>query len=517
MLSTIIYIIIGIALGGGSAFFLLKEKSKKDDIIYKQKVETAKNELKELELKKRENEHKVREAEVEAKSKANEILEEAKREEQQRRAQIEKHEAKLESKEQILDEKVELLEKQRENLTTKEKEIEETKTEINKLKDQEIEKLEKISKINKDEAKEMLLKQIEIEAQDELVNKLKKVELETKEEADKIAKNIIASAIQKYAAEVASESTATLVELPNDEMKGRIIGREGRNINSFEQATGIDVIIDDTPGSIVISGFDLVRRYVAKRALERLIEDGRIHPTRIEEVVNKCQEEVKQMMKEFGEKAVYDTGVTGLHPDLIKLLGRLRFRTSYGQNVLKHSMEVSFLAAALAAEIGASEEIAKKGGLLHDIGKAVDHEIEGNHSIIGRDICKKYGLSDPVVHCVEAHHEDVPFQSIEAILVQAADAISSARPGARKESLENYIKRLKELEEIANSFEGVEKTFAIQAGREVRILVNPEKINDIEMVKLAHSIAKKIEKDLDYPGQIKVNMLRETRATDFAK
>lgn len=516
-MNSFLFIIIGLLTGGVISFLFFKNKSKKDDVEYENKVLAAKNELKEIELKQRETEHKIKEASVEAKSKANEIIEEAKIEEQQRRSQIEKIEEKLEKKELMLDEKVKLVEKQQENLNTKEKEILNKEAEIDTVRQKQINELEQISKLTQAEAKEELLKQIEIQAQDELVNKMKKVELETKEEADKIAKNIIAGAIQKYAAEVASESTATLVELPNDEMKGRIIGREGRNINSFEQATGIDVIIDDTPGSIVISGFDLVRRYIAKRALEKLIEDGRIHPTRIEEVVTKSQEEVKQMMKEFGEKAVYDTGVTGLHPDLIKLLGRLRFRTSYGQNVLKHSMEVSFLAAALAAELGASEDIARKGGLLHDIGKAVDHEIEGNHASIGKDICKKYGLSQAVIHCVEAHHEDVPFESIEAILVQAADAISSARPGARKESLENYIKRLKELEATANSFEGVEKTFAIQAGREIRILVNPEKISDLDMIKLSKEIAKKIEKDLDYPGQIKVNMLRETRAVDYAK
>lgn len=512
-----IYIIIGLLLGGSGAFFYLKDRNKKDDIEYQNKVEAAKNQLKEIELKQRETEHKIKEASVEAKSKAQEILDEAKKEEQQKRMQLEKQEAKLEVKENTLDEKVKEVEKQRTVLITREEKLKEKELEIDNAREEQIEQLETISKMKKDEAKELLLKQIEIDSEAELVNKMKRVELDTKEDADKIAKNIITGAIQKYAAEVASESTATLVELPNDEMKGRVIGREGRNINAFEQATGIDVIIDDTPGSIVISGFDLVRRYIAKRALERLIEDGRIHPTRIEEVVEKSQAEVKQMMKEFGEKAVYDTGVTGLHPDLIKLLGRLRFRTSYGQNVLKHSMEVSFLASALASEVGANEDIAKKSGLLHDIGKAVDHEIEGNHSMIGRDICKKYGLSQPVIHCVEAHHEDVPFESVEAILVQAADAISSARPGARKESLENYIKRLRELEEIANGFEGVEKSFAIQAGREVRILVDPDKINDLEMMKLAKSITQKIEKDLDYPGQIKVNMLRETRAVDFAK
>lgn len=511
------YAILGLLLGGGAVFFYLKDRNRKDDAEYQHKVESAKNKLKELELKQRETEHKVKEVAVEAKSKAQEILDEAKKEEQQKRAQLEKQEAKLEAKENTLDEKVQSVEEQREQIKKTETALSEKQAEIEAARSEQIEQLEQISKLNKDEAKELLLKQIEIDAEAELVNKMKRVELDTKEDADKIAKNIITGAIQKYAAEVASESTATLVELPNDEMKGRVIGREGRNINAFEQATGIDVIIDDTPGSIVISGFDLVRRYIAKRALERLIEDGRIHPTRIEEVVEKSQSEVKQMMKEFGEKAVYDTGVTGLHPDLIKLLGRLRFRTSYGQNVLKHSMEVSFLASALAAEVGANEDITKKAGLLHDIGKAVDHEIEGNHSMIGRDICKKYGLSEPVIHCVEAHHEDVPFNSIEAILVQAADAISSARPGARKESLENYIKRLRELEEIANGFDGVEKTFAIQAGREVRILVDPEKISDIEMMKLAKSISQKIEKDLDYPGQIKVNMLRETRAVDFAK
>jgi ribonuclease Y len=338
-----------------------------------------------------------------------------------------------------------------------------------------------------------------------------------REDANKEAKNIIAQAIQKLASDTTSEATQTLVELPNDDIKGRIIGREGRNINAFEHLTGVDVIVDDTPGAIIISGFDLVRRYIAKRSLEKLVADGRIQPARIESVVEETKLEVGQMMKEFGEKAVYEMGITGLHPDLIKIVGRLRFRTSYGQNVLKHSMEVGFIAAAIAAELGADVHTAKLAGFLHDIGKAVDHEIEGSHALISRDILKKYGLPKEIIHAVEAHHEEVPFQSAEAMIVQAADAISASRPGARRETLATFLKRLQDLENLALSFEGIEKAYAIQAGREVRIFVKPEEVDDMGAIKLSHDIVKKIEQELTYPGTVKVQVIRELRAVDTAK
>ncbi len=363
----------------------------------------------------------------------------------------------------------------------------------------------------------MLLKHYEKEYSNDIVEHLQKVEENLKEEADDKAKDIIVHSIQRYASEVASESTATIVDLPNDEVKGRIIGREGRNINAFETKTGVDVIVDDTPGSILISGFDLMRRYIAKRSLEELIQDGRIHPARIEETIDKVTKEVNKLIKESGEKACFELGITGFQPDLIKLIGRLRFRTSYGQNILKHSVEVGFLCAGIAGELGADIEAAKKAGFLHDIGKAVDHEIEGSHAIIGGSIARKFGLSDHIVNAIESHHEEVKPESVEALIVAAADAISSSRPGARRESLESYIKRLKELEAVANSFEGVKKTFAIQAGREVRVIVSPEDIDDVKMKTLSFDIARKIEGDLAYPGEIKVNVIRETRSVEYAK
>jgi ribonuclease Y len=340
---------------------------------------------------------------------------------------------------------------------------------------------------------------------------------DVKEDAQKEARNILAQAIQKLASDVTSESTQTIVELPNDDIKGRVIGKEGRNINAFEHLTGVDVIVDDTPNAIMISGFDLVRRYVAKRALEKLVEDGRIHPARIEQIVEETKEQVHQMMKEFGEKAAFEMGITGLHPDLIKIIGRLRFRTSYGQNVLKHSMEVGFLSAHLATSIGADPQVAKVAGFLHDIGKAVDHEIEGSHALIGADILRKYGLPENVIHAVEAHHEEMPLNSPEAFVIMAADAISAARPGARSETVETYIKRLKDLETLATSFKGVEKAYAIQAGREVRVFVKPEIIDDMAAIKLSHELARKIETELAYPGTIKVQIIRETRAVEVAK
>ena len=462
-------------------------------------------------------ETKIKEKIVDAKNKALDIVNDAKKEEIESRKRLEKQEQRIITKEDQLEKKISDNERAKEDLI---KRMEQVKVEEEKVeaiyKEQET-ALANITKLSKEEAREMLLKNIEREYKDDLVKHYNQVENDVKETANKKAKNIIAHAIQKIASSVTSESTQTLVQLPSDDIKGRVIGREGRNINAFEHLTGVDVIVDDTPGAIVISGFDLVRRYVAKRSLEKLIEDGRIQPARVESVVEETKEEVHQMMIEFGEKAVHEMGIVGLHPDLIKIIGRLRFRTSYGQNILKHSMETGYLAAAMAAELKLDVQVAKTAGFLHDIGKAVDHEIEGGHDLIGRDILRKYGLPKAVIHAVEAHHEAVPYETPEAIIVQVADAISGSRPGARRETLAIYLKRLKELEELAGSFDGIDKCYAIQAGREVRVMVKPDKIDDLQAIQLSHDIARKIEKELAYPGTVKVNVLRETRAVDIAK
>lgn len=516
-METVAYLIIGGLLGFGVAFFLRQQTSKKE-------AEQAKEDLSRLNREISEKRQQVTQAEQEAQKRASEILEHAKTEAAERKESIARLESKLEAreesmekKEKVIDEKIETLETQRETLKGKEEEIATLKKEAEEIVEQQKTELEKVAKLKKEEAKELLLKKVEEEYRDDILFHFNKMEEEIKETAGEKAKKYIALAVQRYASETASEQMATVVQLPNDELKGRIIGREGRNINTFEQMTGIDVIVDDTPGSIVISGFDLVRRYVAKRSLEKLIEDGRIHPTRIEETVAKAREEVNEMIKEFGEKALLEMGVSGIHPDLVKIFGRLRFRTSYGQNILKHSMEVAWIAAALASEVGADIEVCKLGGLFHDIGKAVDHEIEGGHAMIGYEIAKKYHLPEAVSHAIGAHHEDLPMETAEDIIVAAADAISGARPGARRESMELYIKRLKQLEEAATSFEGVEKAFAIQAGREVRVIVQPEILDDLESKKLAVKIASKIEREMAYPGQIKVNIIRELRIAEFAK
>ena len=442
---------------------------------------------------------------------------ELEREVKERRAELTRQETRLANKEDNLDKKAEAMEKKEEALANKVKETEEIKEKINQLHESQLKLLEKISGYSQEEARAMLIKNLVDDVKHEQAVKLAELEAEFKDEADKKAKNIISLAIAKCAADHVSETTISVINLPNDEMKGRIIGREGRNVRAIENLTGVELIIDDTPEAITISGFDPVRREIARIAIEKLISDGRIHPTRIEESVEKAKREVEASIKQAGERATFETGVHGINNELIKLLGRLKYRTSYGQNVLNHSIEVSELAGVMAGELGVDVTLAKRAGLLHDIGKALTAEIEGSHVQIGVDVAKKYKESKEVIHAIEAHHGDVEATSIIAVIVQAADAISAARPGARRENLENYIKRLEKLEEIAKSFEGVDKTFAIQAGREIRIMVKPEMVNDENMILVARDIVKKIESELEYPGQIKVNLIRESRVTDYAK
>lgn len=465
----------------------------------------------------RDAEQKQKELLFQAKDEALKIKEDAKKQEEEKRKYLESLERDLRRKEESVDKRGETVEIERQKLLDKEKEIRVIRDEIAKIKEEQSEKLVKIAKLKKEEAKELLLDQVEKDYKEDIIAKIKSEKEGAKEEAEIEARKILSVAIERLASEHTSETTVASVTLPSDEMKGRIIGREGRNIQIFEKVTGVDVLIDDTPDTVTISSFDPVRRYTAKVALEKLISDGRIQPSRIEEVVKKVEEQVGKEIKEAGEQAAYEIGVAGLHPDLIKILGRLKFRTSYGQNVLRHSVEVASLAGMLAAEIGADVNLCKKAGLLHDIGKAVDHEIPGAHHHISMDIAKKYGLSEVLINAIGAHHDDIDPKTVEAILVRAADAISGSRPGSRRESLESYIKRLTELENIANSFPGVDKSFAIQAGREVRIIVRPEDIDDLAALKLSKNIAQKIEKDLQYPGTIKVNVIRETRATEYAK
>ena len=435
----------------------------------------------------------------------------------ERRNELQRNERRLLQREETLDKKIDGIEQREQQLNQKIKEAENTEASIKELYDKQLKELETISGLSMDEAREILLSSVERDARHDAAIMLRDIEAKTKEEADKRARNIISLAIQRCAADHVAETTVSVVSLPNDEMKGRIIGREGRNIRTLETATGVDLIIDDTPEAVILSGFDPVRREVARIALERLITDGRIHPGRIEEMVEKARREVDTQIREAGEQAIFEVGIHGLHHELIKLIGRLKYRTSYGQNVLKHSIEVAHLAGMMASELGANVALAKRAGLLHDIGKAVDHEVEGPHAQIGADLAKKYRENNQVIHAIQAHHGDVEPSTVEAVLVQAADAISAARPGARRETLENYIKRLEKLEEIANSFEGVDKSFAIQAGREIRILVKPENVNDADTIIMAKDIVKRIETELEYPGQIKVNVIRETRAVEFAK
>ena len=466
--------------------------------------------LKTAEAKKREGLLEVKEESIRTKN-------ELDREIKERRDEVTRYERRVQQKEENIDKKTDAIEKKEAYLAKREEEMRKQKEEISRLNEQRVQELERISGLTSDQAKEYLLKIVEDDVKHESAKMIKEMEHRAKEEADKKAKEYVVNAIQKCAADHVSEATISVVQLPSDEMKGRIIGREGRNIRTLETLTGVDLIIDDTPEAVVLSGFDPIRREVARIALEKLIVDGRIHPARIEEMVEKAQREVETMIKEEGEAAVLEVGVHGIHPELVRLLGKMKFRTSYGQNALKHSIEVAHLSGLLAAELGLDVRLAKRAGLLHDIGKAVDHEMEGSHIQLGAELCRKYKESATVINAVESHHGDVEPTSLIACIVQAADTISAARPGARRETLETYTSRLKQLEDISNNFKGVDKSFAIQAGREVRVMVVPEQISDADMVLLARDISKQIEAELEYPGQIKVNVIRESRVTDYAK
>lgn len=503
----ILTVLAAIAVGSVAGYFARQSIAKREADSAEAKVakifEEAKTKAKEILLA--------------AKDKSVEILEEAKKEEQERIRLLTKSEERLERKEEALEQKIVEAENSKKAIEQKITEIKAVKAEIETVRDNEVKTLQKIAGFSQEEAKGLLFQKVEEEYKLEIVKKIKDLEQNKKEELEKKARDIVTLAIQRIAVPQAMETTTSTVNLPSDEMKGRIIGREGRNIKALEQLCGVEIVVDDTPGVIIISGFDPVRRQVAKQTLEKLIADGRIHPGRIEEAFEETRKDIAVKIKELGETAVYEVGLTSLNPKLVQLVGRLRFRTSYGQNVLLHSIEVAHLSAGIAAEVGADIALAKKAGLLHDIGKALDHEIEGSHVEIGMNILKKFGVATEVISAMKSHHEDYPYESLESIIVAAADAISASRPGARKDSLENYIKRLGDLEAIANSFENVEKSYAISAGREIRVFVRPDKADDLGSIKLAKDIVQKIEEQLDYPGEIKVHVIRETRAVEYAR
>lgn len=515
MLGIIISIVATSFVIAPVTYFLTSNYRKK---VYEAKVGSAEEKARQIideavkaaETKKREALLEVKEETIRSKGELDKEIKE-------RRAELQRSERRISQKEETLEKKIDAVEARELSFIAKEEEIKRQKAEVSRLNEERVQELERISGLTSEQAKDYLLKTVEEEVKLDTAKLVKELEGKAKEEAGQKAKDYIVTAIQKCAADHVSETTISVVQLPNDEMKGRIIGREGRNIRTLETMTGVDLIIDDTPDAVILSGFDPVRREVARIALEKLILDGRIHPARIEEMVEKAQKEVETMMREEGDAATLEVGVHGIHPELVRLLGRMKFRTSYGQNALKHSIEVALLSGLLASEIGVDVKLAKRAGLLHDIGKSVDHEMEGSHIQIGVDLCRKYKEGPVVINAVESHHGDVEPQTLIACIVQAADAISAARPGARRESLETYSKRLKQLEEIADSFKGVDKSFAIQAGREIRIMVVPEQISDADMVLLAREISKRVESEMEYPGQIKLSVIRESRVTDYAK
>ncbi len=510
--------IVGIALGAVVAFFVIKSVTEKRIGNSKKEAERI------LEEARQEAKGMRKEALLEAKEEQLRLRNEFEKESKQRRAEIQKTENRLNQKEDsldkkelILDNKIEAMDRAKQDIEKKKQELDVRENELEQQRANIVLEIQKVAGITREDAKQILINEMTDEAKLEAAGMVKEIEAKAKEEGEKKAKNIIGLAIQRCAVDHAAETTVSVVELPSEEMKGRIIGRVGRNIKAFESVTGVDVIIDDTPDVVTLTGFDPVRREIARQTLQKLVSDGRIHPGRIEEVAERVRKEIEAQIKEAGEEAVFEAGIFGIHPELTKLLGKLKYRTSYGQNVLNHSLEVSFLAGLMAQELGADVKAAKRAGLLHDIGKAVDHEYEGTHIQIGVDLAKKYKEKENIVNAIAAHHGDVPAETVEAVLVQAADAISGARPGARRESLENYIKRLEKLETLANSFAGVEQSYAIQAGREIRVIVKPDQVNDARTVFLAKEIAQKLESELEYPGQIKVNVIRETRSVEYAK
>ena len=505
----VLIIIAVVSVGIGFAFGYFYHRNISD-----QKVKSAERQAEEIIAA---AEARSKELEVQSKEEAIQLRQEAEKEANRKRQELERQEERLQKRQENLDRRFEGMEKRERLLSKRQSQVDKRAHEVEKLNQQRLAELERVSSLTRDEAKEELLKMVEAEARQDMARVIRQVEADIKQEADRKSREIVTLAIQRIASEQVSETVVSAVPLPSDDMKGRIIGRQGRNIRAFENATGVDVIVDDTPEAIILSGFDPVRREIARLAMSRLITDGRIHPARIEKLVAKARDEVNQTIIEEGERAAYEAGVHRLHPDIIKLLGRLNYRTSYGQNQHAHAIEASRLAVIIANEVGANVEICREGALLHDIGKAVDHEVEGPHAIIGADIAKRCGVKPQVINCIASHHHEVEQESLEAIIVEIADAISGARPGARRESLENYVKRIKALEDVAHSFKGVEEAFAIQAGREIRIIVRPEDVDDYAAIKMSKDIARQVEESLEYPGQIKVTVIRETRAVDYAK